>query len=91
MGVRYVRGCAGSGIGCGGYGQGMSCTITAGQRNCTASETFVTGSFSYKFELTKIDKYSGEFTGFQATYSIPSNYSSNYSVKFKFPGNLEMY
>lgn len=89
--IKYIRGCPGSGVGCVNYGQGMSCTIDIGQSSCNASETFITGTYPYKFEFTKSDPERGNFTGFKPSYDMPSNYKNNYSVKFKFPGNLDMY
>lgn len=89
--IKYIRGCPGSGAGCGTYGEGMSCIINVGETSCNASEEFIEQTFPYKFELTKQDKERGGFTGFKVIYDIPNNYKDNYSVKFKFPGNLEMY
>jgi len=88
--VKYIRGCP-SGVGCGSYGAGMTCTINSGNKSCTSSENFVTGNFPYKFAITKPDKAKGGFTGFKPTYTIPANYRDNYSVRFEFPGTLEMY
>jgi len=87
--IKYIRGCPGS-VGCGSYGAGMSCIINIGQTSCTASEN-ISGSFPYKFELTKADKDKGGLTGFKPTYNMPNSYKNNYSVKFKFSGNLDMY
>jgi len=89
--IKYIRGCPGSGVGCGSYGQGMTCTINTGQTSCNSSETFIEETYPYKFEFTKKDKDRGEFTGFKAIYNIPSNYVNNYTVKFKFPSNIDMY
>lgn len=89
--LKFIRSCPGSGVGCGSYSQGMSCMINTGQTSCTASETFIEETLPYKFELTKANKDKGGFTGFKAIYEIPTNYSDNYSVKFQFPGNVEMY
>ena len=89
--IQYIRGCPGTGIGCGTYGAGMSCTINSGSTSCNASETFVDGTFPYKFEYSKPDKDKGGFTGFKATYDMPASYKNNYSIKFVFPGSIEMY
>ena len=89
--VKYVRSCSSGGVGCGGYGQGMTCVINSGESSCSASEEFVTGKFPYKFEYSNTYNGGSGITGFNASYTIPNNYRDSYGVKFKFSSGVNQY
>ncbi len=87
--LKFIRSCPSSGVGCGTYGQGMSCIVNAGSTGCNASEEFVSGTFSYRFQYTK-NTQGGDFNGFKALYTIMGS-QNNYGIKFKFPSGVNQY
>ena len=87
--LKFIRSCPSSGVGCGTYGQGMSCIVNAGSTGCNASEEFVSGTFPYRFQYTK-NTQGGDFNGFKALYTIMGS-QNNYGIKFKFPSGVNQY